>query len=113
MLDILRGEIMKPLAELMRPDSLDDFIGQSQILGKGKPLYNLIIKKMIPNCILYGPPGTGKTTLANIMANYMDKKFYKLNATTASLKDIQNIISSLGTLLKIIFCIIIRELSYT
>lgn len=113
MLDILRGEIMKPLAELMRPDSLDDFIGQSQILGKGKPLYNLIIKKMIPNCILYGPPGTGKTTLANIMANYMDKKFYKLNATTASLKEIQNIISSLGTLLNYKGIVIyIDELQY-
>ncbi|MDZ7543219.1 AAA family ATPase, partial [Clostridium perfringens] len=67
--------------------------------AKGKPLYNLIINKMIPNCILYGPPGTGKTTLANIMANYVDKKFYKLNATTASVKDIQEITESLDSLL--------------
>ena len=90
---------MKPLAELMRPSSLEDFVGQKQILGKGKPLYNLISKKVIPNCILYGPPGTGKTTLANIMANYVDKKFYKLNATTASVKDIQDITSNLDNLL--------------
>lgn len=90
---------MKPLAEIMRPDSLEDFAGQKQILGKGKPLYNLILKKSIPNCILYGPPGTGKTTLANIMANYVDKKFYKLNATTASVKDIQDITSNLDNLL--------------
>ena len=89
----------KPLAELMRPSTLDDFVGQRHIIGKGKPLYNLISRKIIPNCILYGPPGTGKTTLANIMANYADRKFYKLNATTASVKDIQEITSSLDSLL--------------
>lgn len=90
---------MKPLAEIMRPENLEDFIGQKNIIAKGKPLYNLIISKRIPNCILYGPPGTGKTTLANIMANYSDKKFYKLNATTASVKDIQEITNSLDNLL--------------
>lgn len=90
---------MKPLAEIMRPEKLEDFIGQKNIIAKGKPLYNLIISKRIPNCILYGPPGTGKTTLANIMANYSDKKFYKLNATTASVKDIQEITNSLDSLL--------------
>lgn len=90
---------MKPLAEIMRPKALEDFVGQKDILAKGKPLYNLIINKMIPNCILYGPPGTGKTTLANIMANYVDRKFYKLNATTASVKDIQEITESLDSLL--------------
>ena len=90
---------MKPLAELMRPQKLEDFIGQKDIIGKNKPLYNLITSKRIPNCILYGPSGTGKTTLANIMANYSDKKFYKLNATTASVKDIQEITESLDSLL--------------
>ncbi|MGL4663886.1 MAG: replication-associated recombination protein A, partial [Clostridium butyricum] len=64
-----------------------------------KPLYNLIKSKNICNCIFYGPPGTGKTTLANIMANYVDKKFYKLNATTASVKDIQDITNNLDSLL--------------
>lgn len=90
---------MKPLAELMRPTQLEDFVGQKEILGGNKPLYKLIKNKNIPNCILYGPPGTGKTTLANIMANYVDKKFYKLNATTASIKDIQEITESLNTLM--------------
>lgn len=90
---------MTPLAEKMRPSSLEDFMGQKHIIGKDKPLYNLIKNKRIPNCILYGPPGTGKTTLANIMANYVDKKFYKLNATIASVKDIQDIVSDLETLL--------------
>ena len=90
---------MKPLAEVMRPQRLEDFIGQKNIIGKEKPLYNLIVSKRIPNAILYGPPGTGKTTLANIMANYSDKKFYKLNATTASVRDIQEITESLDSLL--------------
>jgi putative ATPase len=90
---------MRPLADLMRPNRIEDFVGQKQILGEGKPLYNLIQNKSICNCIFYGPPGTGKTTLANIMANYVDKKFYKLNATTASVKDIQDITNNMNTLL--------------
>jgi putative ATPase len=90
---------MRPLADLMRPSRLEDFVGQEHILGKGKPLYNLINSKNICNCIFYGPPGTGKTTLANIMANYVDKKFYKLNATTASVKDIQDITNNMDNLL--------------
>ncbi|WP_238915470.1 replication-associated recombination protein A [Clostridium sp. YIM B02555] len=90
---------MRPLADLMRPNKLEDFAGQKHILSEGKPLYNLIESKNICNCIFYGPPGTGKTTLANIMANYVDKKFYKLNATTASVKDIQEITDNINNLL--------------
>ncbi|HCW53976.1 MAG TPA: AAA family ATPase [Clostridium sp.] len=90
---------MRPLADLMRPDKIEDFVGQEQILGEGKPLSNLIKSNNICNCIFYGPPGTGKTTLANIMAKYVDKKFYKLNATTASVKDIQDITNSMDNLL--------------
>lgn len=90
---------MRPLADLMRPNKLEDFVGQQHILSEGKPLYNLISSKSICNCIFYGPPGTGKTTLANIMANYVDKKFYKLNATTASVKDIQDITDNINNLL--------------
>lgn len=90
---------MRPLADLMRPSKLEDFVGQEQILSKGKPLYNLIENRNVCNCIFYGPPGTGKTTLANIMASYVDKKFYKLNATTASVKDIQDITNNMDNLL--------------
>lgn len=90
---------MKPLAEMMRPESIEDFIGQKHIVDKGKPLYNLIVNKNICNSIFYGPPGTGKTTLANIMARYTDKKFYKLNATNASVKDIQDITADIDNLL--------------
>ncbi|EKQ53765.1 MULTISPECIES: replication-associated recombination protein A [unclassified Clostridium] len=90
---------MRPLADLMRPNKLEDFVGQQHILCEGKPLYNLIKSRNICNCIFYGPPGTGKTTLANIMANYVDKKFYKLNATIASVKDIQDITNNMDNLL--------------
>lgn len=90
---------MRPLADSMRPTKLEDFVGQQHILSKGKPLYNLINSRNICNCIFYGPPGTGKTTLANIMANYVDKKFYKLNATTASVKDIQDITNNMDNLI--------------
>lgn len=90
---------MRPLADLMRPSELGDFVGQKHIMSEGKPLYNLIKSKNICNCIFYGPPGTGKTTLANIMANYVEKKFYKLNATTASVKDIQDITNNMNDLL--------------
>lgn len=90
---------MRPLADLMRPSKLEDFVGQQHILSQGKPLYNLIKSRNICNCIFYGPPGTGKTTLANIMANYVDKKFYKLNATVASVKDIQDITNNIDSLL--------------
>jgi len=90
---------MRPLADLMRPSKLEDFVGQQHILSAGKPLYNLIKSRNICNCIFYGPPGTGKTTLANIMASYVDKKFYKLNATVASVKDIQDITNNMENLL--------------
>jgi putative ATPase len=83
----------------MRPSKLEDFVGQKHILDEGKPLYNLIESRNICNCKYYGPTGTVKTTLANIMASYVDKKFYKLNATTASVKDIQDITDNMNNLL--------------
>ncbi|MPQ44622.1 replication-associated recombination protein A [Clostridium tarantellae] len=90
---------MKPLAELMRPKYMEDMVGQNHLIGKNRPLNNLIKNKNIMNCIFYGPPGVGKTTLANIISNYTDKKFYKLNATTASIKDIQEITENIDNLL--------------
>lgn len=82
-----------PLANLVRPTSFDEVVGQSKLVGK-----NGLIRKMIasgnelPNMILYGPSGTGKTTIANIIAAQTNKKIYFLNATTASKKDIDEII---------------------
>lgn len=90
--------MMVPLADMVRPKSLDEVVGQQHILGKGKVLYNLIQKKNVPNMIFYGPSGTGKTTVANIIASSVGKRLYILNATTASVSDIRAIVSELDTL---------------
>ncbi len=87
----------KPLADRMRPQTLDDVVGQTHLLGEGKILRRLIESGKIPNMIFYGPSGTGKTTLANIIAGLTNKKFYRLNATTASVSDIKEIVSELDT----------------
>ena len=85
-----------PLAERMRPHSLDEVVGQKHLIGENKILRNLIDTGNIPNMIFYGPSGTGKTTIANIAAMASDKQFYKLNATNASLADIKAITAELG-----------------
>lgn len=88
---------MNPLAYKMRPENISEVIGQEHLLGEGKLLQNMIESGYIPNMIFYGPPGTGKTTVANIIAKCANKKFYKLNATTDSLKDIKSVINELNT----------------
>lgn len=85
-----------PLAERLRPHTLDDVVGQKHLIGENKILRNLIDSGNIPNMIFYGPSGTGKTTIANIAAMASDKQFYKLNATNASLADIKAITAELG-----------------
>ena len=90
---------MKPLADLVRPTELDEVCGQEHILGKNKILDRIIKSGHMSNMIFYGPPGTGKTTVANIIARKAGKRFYKLNATNASLKDIQDITKELDTFL--------------
>ncbi len=82
---------MKPLADYIRPDSLERVVGQKHILGASMPLENIIKSGDIPNMIFFGPSGTGKTTVANICAAASSKKLFKLNATTASLKDIREV----------------------
>ena len=69
---------MKPLADYIRPNTLDEVVGQSHILEKGRPIYNIISSKEVPNMIFYGPSGTGKTTVANICASLTSKKLFKL-----------------------------------
>ncbi|MEG1001966.1 MAG: replication-associated recombination protein A [Clostridium sp.] len=87
----------KPLAEKVRPKELNEVFGQKHILGENKILNRIVKSGAINNMIFYGPPGIGKTTVANIISNKINKKFYKLNATTASLKDIQDIGRDLDT----------------
>ncbi len=84
-----------PLAVSIRPDNIGMVAGQKHILGEGKILRNILNSGIIPNMIFYGPSGTGKTTVANIAATVSNRKLYKLNATTASVSDIKQIISEL------------------
>lgn len=83
---------MEPLASKYRPKKMDDVVGQKHIAGEGKILRRIIEKGKIPNLIFYGPSGTGKTTIANIIAEVSNKPLYKLNATTASISDIRDVI---------------------
>lgn len=87
----------QPLADLLRPNTLDDVFGQEHILGRGAVLRRLIDSGNIPNMIFYGPSGTGKTTVANIIAKQTNRTLYQLNATTASTADIKNIVAQLDT----------------
>ena len=87
----------QPLADLLRPTSLDEVYGQEHILGQGAILRRLIDSGNIPNMVFYGPSGTGKTTVANIIAKQTNRSLYKLNATTASTADIKQIVAELDT----------------
>ena len=89
----------QPLADELRPKTLDDVVGQEEILGKGKILRRMIESGKVPNLIFYGPSGTGKTTVANIIADATQRTLFKLNATTASTADIRQIVAQLDTLL--------------
>ena len=89
----------KPLAERIRPKTLNDVVGQNHLLGENGILKRIIDNGQIPNMIFYGPSGVGKTTVASIIAKQTDRKLYKLNATTASIGDIKQIIDELDTFL--------------
>lgn len=86
-----------PLADQMRPQTIDEVVGQSHILSKNGILYRIAQSGHATNLIFYGPPGTGKTTVARIIAKQAGKKLYKLNGTTANTADFKEIISSLDT----------------
>lgn len=86
-----------PLADRLRPESLDDIVGQKELLAPGRPLRKIIESGHIPNLIFYGPSGVGKTTLASYIARITNRSFKKLNGTTASTADIKEIVSSLNT----------------
>ncbi len=86
-----------PLAQLVRPQSLDDVVGQKHLIGFNMPLRNIIESENLPNMIFYGPSGVGKTTVASIIAKATNRKLCKLNGTTAGTADIKAIVSSLDT----------------
>ncbi len=83
---------LTPLAERLRPNTFENYIGQQHLIGEGSTLRNFIEKGIIPSMIFWGPPGVGKTTLANIIANYLERPFYTLSAINSGVKDIREII---------------------
>lgn len=85
---------IQPLADRMRPSSFDEVAGQTHLVGECGILRRLVQNNRIPNMIFYGPPGTGKTTVANIIASMSGMQLHKLNATTASLSDVKDVIAS-------------------
>lgn len=89
----------RPLADEIRPQTLDEVVGQKHILGKDGLLRRIIEGGSVPNLIFYGPSGTGKTTVANLIAQRTRRPLHRLNATTASISDIKDIIADIGTLL--------------
>ncbi len=91
--------MQRPLADEIRPETLEEVVGQRHLLAPGAVLRRLIEKEAEANMVFYGPSGTGKTTIANIIARKTHKTLYRLNATTASLQDIKDIIADVGTLL--------------
>ena len=90
---------MKPLADLLRPNKLEDVVGQKHLLNEHSAFYKIIKSNKIPNMLFYGPPGVGKTTVANIIANSSKMKLFKLNRTSAAIEDIKAIIAEKDNLL--------------
>lgn len=87
----------QPLADLIRPSSIEDVVGQNHLLDKGKPLRRIIDSGHIPNMIFYGPSGVGKTTVARIIAERTSMTLHKLNGTSASTADIREVVAQIGT----------------
>ena len=88
----------RPLADIMRPNTLEEMVGQTHLLKEGSVFRNALNNKKIPNMIFYGPPGTGKTTIANIIAKQSNLSLYKLNGTSASTDDIKKVIGEINSL---------------
>src|SRR5215210_8202898 len=82
-----------PLAERMRPQTLDDLVGQEHLTGQGSILRNAIERGKIPSMILWGPPGTGKTTIANVIAHTLKVPFIQLSAISSGVKDVRDAIA--------------------
>lgn len=81
-----------PLAEILRPESLDNYVGQAHLVGSGSVLRNAIKTGQLPSMILWGPPGTGKTTLANIISKSLNRPFFNLSAINSGVKDVREVI---------------------
>ncbi len=94
----LKNKKREPLAARMRPETLDEVVGQQHIIGKDKLLYRAIKADQLSSIIFYGPPGTGKTTLAHVIAKTTSAAFYQVNATIAGKKDLEEIVNKAKTI---------------
>ena len=83
-----------PLADRLRPNNLDELVGQEHLLGRGKPLRSLIESDRLSSAILWGPPGTGKTTIARLVAGTTAQAYVQLSAVAASVKDVREVMAS-------------------
>jgi len=90
--------MVSPLAERLRPRTLEDFVGQSHLVGPNQPLRLMIEQDALQSVIFWGPPGVGKTTLARIIANQLDRQFFSLNAVSAGVKDVRAVIDTASKL---------------
>lgn len=96
----LNNPAFQPLAEKMRPKTLKDFVGQKHILGKGKPLQNMIEKQNMQSIILWGPPGSGKTSIARLVAKYSKSHFEQFSAVTSGVADVRRVTNEAAERLK-------------
>lgn len=87
-----RGVFEVPLAERMRPQTLDEYVGQGELLDKGRPLRVMLEGGKVPSCILYGPPGVGKTTLVRLMARVTGRELIEINAVSAKVETLRALV---------------------